>query len=131
MFQIQKVEQTPELDIGYPKELSSESISIPIQLTANFWSLPDVHKYGSVLLKISSPLTGTLKSLLQFSGHLITLLSRSNFHPSCHGGQQRAGANVPQQACCIHTRLGYAVLYENRADHHRRCARHHCSFLKQ
>jgi len=53
-----QVEPTPELEIGYPKELSSESISIPVQLTTNFWSLPDAHKYGSVLLKINSPLTG-------------------------------------------------------------------------
>ncbi|XP_059477687.1 nuclear pore membrane glycoprotein 210 [Neocloeon triangulifer] len=53
-----RVEPTPELEIGHAREVGPDAIAIPVRLTDAFWALPHAHRYGSVLLRINSPLTG-------------------------------------------------------------------------
>ncbi|CAB3380542.1 Hypothetical predicted protein [Cloeon dipterum] len=72
-----KIEPVPEVEIGYPRQLSPETIAYTAQLTDAFWAVNFNRAYGAIMLKIHSPVTGQNLALP------VALESSNVLPPSC------------------------------------------------
>lgn len=54
-----QMEVSPGLEVGVAREASPGSVVFPLTLAPVFWTLPNARKYGSLLVNVDSPLTGT------------------------------------------------------------------------